>query len=95
LLWAAIPDGAFSPKNAFRATKLALGFDSQWIPVPKRQYLNHIARGPEVIEDQMTGSDWLLQKRFSGLGSFQREWSGWLHFQASAPPTDRFRELVG
>jgi hypothetical protein len=55
-----------SPKNAFRVTKLALGFDSQWIPVPKRQYLNNIARGPEVIEDQMTGSDWLLQKRFPG-----------------------------
>jgi hypothetical protein len=57
-----------SPKNAFRVTKLALGFDSQWIPVPKRQYLNNIARGPEFIEDHMTGSDGLLQKRFPGLG---------------------------
>jgi hypothetical protein len=47
-------------------TKLALGFDSQWIPAPKRQYLNNIARGPEVIEDQMTGADGLLQKRFPG-----------------------------
>jgi hypothetical protein len=47
----------FNPQTTFRVAKLALCFDSQGILVPKRQYLNNIARGPEFLGDQMTGQD--------------------------------------
>jgi hypothetical protein len=42
--------------------KIALGFDFQGNLVLKRQYLYDMARGPELLGDQMTGQEFFESK---------------------------------